>query len=275
MNEIRIDNATNYRKPLGTLILVLAVLLICAAVLLLGPMRQHALGLNERESRVLRDLQGQPSPSDLLGTLREAENRHEAMAKAEQKWKTWVNTLGDKPSKFSGNSEEDLRIDYKVALFNSRARLQRQAGKQKVTLPADMGVPETIDEGEVAVLRLWQLEAVENVLSICINLGLPQVDSVEALPAISMHAATASPYPHHEFPVRLQVQAYPDQSIALLKALQEKGSFFAVRRFSAERKLSATGNAEPLDITLVVGAKLFQPLVTVATEGDPFEGLDL
>jgi len=260
MSQIQLDEQSSHRKPLGILIGALGLFLVGALVLLLGPIRSQAMELRSERAQLLRELGNRPSSRALLTHLREVELRQQAMVLAKGQWKDWVNTLGIKPSKFAGDSEEDLRIDYKVSLFNSRLRLIRQADEQGVQLPDELGMPETIDEDDVAVVRLWQLEAIEKLLMECIRLKLPSIESVNTLPTLSRNTNGSSSYPHHEFPVRIEATAYPQQITDLLKALQQKGQFFALRRFSVERKLIDPQDLDRLHIQIVAGAKLFQPL---------------
>lgn len=152
----------------------------------------------------------------------------------------------------------ESRIDFKVALYDARERLQAKAAQHKVKLPTDLGMEETIVADENAQTRLWQLAAVVNLAEQTIDLSLPSIDAIEILPPVAhMHPFDETKETAREFPVRMEVQAPFEQLPDMLVSIERPEHFFALRRLWVEK--IKPNPAAPLRTELTAGALLLDP----------------
>jgi len=207
--------------------------------------------------REARDLYAGYGNRGLEGILRRETTRHEELSREWERLRVKTDTFrGRSPLADSLSASEEGRIDFKVALFEARDRLQKQAAAGGVSLPRGLGMDEAIGTDERAETRFWQLASVVKLVEACIRHGVPVVGSIEILdpqtfPLLEEEGAVAI-----EFPVRLGLRCSYEALRALLRAFGEEGPFFVVREFSMEKEeLDA---AELLEAQLVCGAILYQ-----------------
>ena len=172
-------------------------------------------------------------------------------------------------------ADEEGRIDFKVALFEARARLQEQAAARGVTVPLDLGIDETIGADEHAETRLWQLSAIIELLEQSVALGIPSIDSIESLPTIIHPLTEEENAVAEEFPVRLTMHGPFATFLEFIDALVDDGKFFALRRFWLEKE--GHRNSSNLKITTVCGSVLFrlrsdEDAVILSGESSPESG---
>ncbi|MBN1558009.1 MAG: hypothetical protein JW951_07675 [Lentisphaerae bacterium] len=184
----------------------------------------------------------------------------------EAEWKSLrrdVDTFGDRSPLSEGlPKDEEGRIDFKVALFEARTRLQELAGEKGVTLPADLGIPEAIATDEHAETRLWQLATTVKLVEQAIAAHVQSIETIHSLPPVRRTLREQPPLILEEYPVRLVLQCSFPILNALTDALQEPGSFFTLRHILAER--TQRDGAAPLTVDVVYGGMLFRENVREA-----------
>ena len=214
----------------------------------------------------LRAFQQRYADASLRQRLAEASGLHKQLVAEWEDVRARVNTFRDRSMLLeSVPTFEDGRIDFKVALFNVRARLNEDAQTQNIALPDDLGIPETIESDERAELRLWQLSATVKLVEMAIAAGVDSIDGLRAFNPHSFALRAEEDTIAVEFPVHIRLTGSFESLVRFFYAVPREGSFFALRSIRAER-----GNMEDqqhLSVTAVVGAVLFQ----VRTDSDtPF-----
>ena len=183
--------------------------------------------------------------------------RNEDLAREWEQLRLKVDTFrGSSPLVEALSPDAEGRIDFKVALYDARDRLEALAAKSAVTLPANLGMQETIGEDEEIEMRIWQLAAVVRLIESCIAHDVSHIEALEVLspsvyPLLEEEHSVAI-----EYPVRITLQCQFDKLVKLLAHMDSAGSFFAVRGC----KVALLGAAEekPLSVMLVAGAVNFQ-----------------
>ncbi|MEX2607031.1 MAG: hypothetical protein WD708_06765 [Kiritimatiellia bacterium] len=126
------------------------------------------------------------------------------------------------------------RIDFKIALFESRYRLSQLALAHATTLPPDLGIPDTIGANESADIRLGQLTATVLLLEKCITKNIPIIHEVQPLPP-ELLPLEKTPLPALAFfPVHIRMRASFEEFVSLLEHLQEEPLFYYLQHLRIE-----------------------------------------
>lgn len=124
------------------------------------------------------------------------------------------------------------RIDFKVALFDARQRLARMARDNDVSLPLDLGIPDTIGTDEVAEMRLGQLAATVLLLEQFIAHGIPRVEQVRVLSPVVVPIQDADYSALIFYPIYVRLTAPYERIADWLNTTSPDRAFFALHRFS-------------------------------------------
>ncbi len=151
---------------------------------------------------------------------------------------------------------EDGRIDYKVALFEARARLAARAEQAGVSLPESLGVPETIGSDERAEVRLWQLAVTVNLVELALEAGLPAVTELRSYPPVVLGAGREGRDVTVEFDVGMRVAGPLERLVAFLDAVRAKDRFYVLRWVRIERQ--DTKDPARLEASFVLGGVLLR-----------------
>ena len=245
---------------------VLLVLAGCVAVigllwaLVLQPMRDEKRACRHEVQDLERELgafQVRMEDGDLAGRLSSAAARNRHLVAERARLRERVDTFRDRDAiREALPAYEDGRIDFKVALFDAREQLVENAAKAGVSLPEDLGIPETIGTEERAELRLWQLAATVRLVQLAIDARLPAISVIESEAPVALILDDDAAQMTMEFPTRMVLRCSFRHLVRFLDNLSRKGSFYAVRRLRVER-LGDPG-AEMLEADIVAGAFLFQ-----------------
>ncbi len=133
------------------------------------------------------------------------------------------------------SSAEEDRIDYKVALFEARTRLRKLAEENNVSLPANLGVPDMLGTDEDMVVRLWQLASAIHLLKTGIQLEIPVIEHIEAMPPLIIPLQSVEQPALVVYPMAILMTCSYDKWLSFLQALQTESSFFSIQRFWLER----------------------------------------
>lgn len=170
-------------------------------------------------------------------------------------WKRYSNLLDTwqtRQEPADGEPGEAARIDFKVALFNARERLARRAAEADATLPAGIGISESIEADEDASLRLLQLAAVEKLVGFALEQKLPEILEIEALPPDPIPAADGGDEYLDRYPIRLRLRCSLNGFVRFLAQIMRARHFFTVANVYAV-KATAT-HSDLLDVTVVFNA---------------------
>ena len=126
------------------------------------------------------------------------------------------------------------RIDFKVALFDARQRLAWMARDHKVTLPLDLGIPDTIGTDEIAEIRLGQLAATVLLLEQFIHHGIPSVEDVRVLSPVMIPIQDTDYSTLIFYPIHVRLTAPYKRIADWLNTTSPDRTFFALHQLSME-----------------------------------------
>lgn len=259
MNTFDTDNHIE-RRNIAIILISTGVICILLFAAVLLPMRARKNSyLNEivRLDAELEPYLSQVSEESLQLQLDREAARFRYYA---DKWKeltALVSTFrGVKATTDLFSPSKEGRIDFKIAFFEARERLTKKAEENKVSLPADLGIGETIAATENAEIQLWRLAAVSRLLDAVIESGIKNVIEIRPLEP-RIYPLNAPEYSAmHEYPMLIRFRCRYPQVMNLIRRSQQPGSFFALRHIHGERKESLTSDA--LEIEAVYGAAIFK-----------------
>lgn len=127
------------------------------------------------------------------------------------------------------------RIDFKIALFESRYRLSQLGLAHATSLPPDLGISDTIGANESADIRLSQLTATVLLLEKAITMNIPVIDEVRASPPEVLPLEDASIPALAFYPVHIRMQATFEELVALLNHLQDEPLFYYLQHLRIEK----------------------------------------
>ena len=154
---------------------------------------------------------------------------------------------------------QEGRIDFKVSLEEAREYLQAEASSSGVSLPLDLGMPDTIASDEKAPSRIGQLATVVRLVEVILPLDIRKVTDIQPLLPLSYPRDEGDPLVTREFPVRVGMECTDVQLQAFLRAIQLPESFFTLRRIQVE--MLEPGTEGLLKVEVVCGAGVIRPEV--------------
>lgn len=248
------------RRVLGCTLFMTVLILSTMVFFFFLPLRRQYRGVKAEIARVKRDLfayRRDPAGQPLRVQLGRGMARYEQLQRERVCLQARVDTFrAGSPLTQALSSDEEGRIDFKVALFDARQRLQQRASNREVSLPPDLGMEETIGADEHAETRLWQLAAIVKLVEQSIDLGIPIIEKIEPLRPVSYPVSEDEDVVVHEFPVRVIMSCPFEMLLAFIDDLLKEGHFFALRRFRAERR-DKVGSAY-LTVDAVCGGALLR-----------------
>jgi len=260
------------RRVLGYTFFMTILILSVMVFFLFLPLRKQHRGVKAEIARVKRDLfafRRDPEGQPLQVQLERGMVRYEQLQRERVYLQTRVDTFrAGSPLTQALSSDEEGRIDFKVALFDARQRLQQRASNKEVSLPPDLGMEDTIGADEHAETRLWQLAAIVKLMEQSIDLGIPIIERIEPIRPVSYPVSEDEDVVVCEFPVRVIMRCPFEMLLAFIDDLLKEEHFFALRRFRAERK-DKVGSAYLMVDAVCGGALLRQSKGDIElTEGD-------
>jgi Tfp pilus assembly protein PilO len=152
-------------------------------------------------------------------------------------------------------------IDFKVALFDVRRRLQYKSRQLGISLPHDLGMDDEVRSNEDARQLMLQLRAVEKLVDVALDLKISMLRSIEPMPQI-LHRVGGSAEKNEpgkayleEYPVQVEFFGSFENLYELLHAILEPEHVFVLRRLRVE----STSYASPglLTIKAMLSALVF------------------
>ena len=206
---------------------------------------------SEREREAFRERAWTASRNEVL-------LRNE-LKRLRERFQTYADVTADKTNR----EGQEGRIDFKVSLEEAREYLQAEASSSGVSLPPDLGMPDTIASDEKAPSRIGQLATVVRLVELVLPLDIQKVTDIEPLLPLSYPRDEGDPLVTREFPVRLGMECTDGQLQAFLDAIQSPESFFTLRRIQVE--MLEPGKENLLQVEVVCGAGVIRPEVPEET----------
>jgi len=227
---VSIKNAMNWRHPLTWIAIALNVLLLFGGWKLLNQelasCRAIDRGISQAQAKVeARRQEVEAEAASLRATRQQLESRLAA-------WRQELAPLKNDPVLASGARSEEGRIDFKVALFETRHRLRERAEKNELWIPDDIGLSNTIAKGEDTETRLWQLATVAHLIDGALSVELPSIDYLK--PLASTNALAGQRLEYYEYPVELSVLCSYRDWLNLHQHFATERPYLALRRLSVE-----------------------------------------
>lgn len=222
---------------------------------LLMPLNKQRRELENAISSMKSQLssEGYMLPQDILELELDKEIRYGKTLKRE-----WSNTVS-RITGFPGSErfiEIDIgKIDYKVALFDTKQRLLRKAKALDINLPKDIGMDSAVRGNEDARQLMFQLKAVEQLLDLILDLKIKTVRFVEPRPAVGHKFGGAGDVFLEEYPVKVQFFGNMKDLYSLLDTSIYGKTFFVLKQF----RIEAPSEESPdiLNISTVMSSLLF------------------
>ncbi len=227
------------RTILPWIVTATIAIIVLMAMFVVRPMHAEILGTEERMRSVRETIEAhQQSPDSESPELRIV---HEQMIneRLQEEWgrkQKYIRTFREERTLqdiLVPSPSIEGRIDFKVALYEARQRLSGKAREHSVTLPFDLGIPDTIGADEDAETRLRQLAATVLLLEKCIEMNVPVIEEVTALPPRVTELHDDAHKNISFYPVRIRMIYSYEGLLDMLDMLSQDSSFFGLRRFNA------------------------------------------
>lgn len=133
----------------------------------------------------------------------------------------------------TGQSNETDHIDFKVALLDCQRRLQERATAAGATFPGDMGMRDGEPTDHEAPSDLFQLGAIEALLTLAIDHGVKSISDIQCLTAPPPDADTNLTILHH--PISMTFETSYAALDEMLGSLTQLRQVFSVSHIRIER----------------------------------------
>ena len=189
-----------------------------------------------------------------------------ALMSLQEQWeqvRMLTDTFQDKAASYGSGTDTEARIDFKIALFEARERLQEVARAREAAIPADLGIPEEISTADQTDTRLWQLESAVLLAERLLELGIKEIQGIKALdPTVYPLLANENSIVD-QYPVQITFTCSFDQLKECVMLETGKGRFLALRSFAAERLDPSPAGL--LTVTATYGCNVYR----LRNEDDP------
>jgi len=128
------------------------------------------------------------------------------------------------------------RIDFIIALMESRQRLEALAREHITVLPPHMGIPDSIGASEESGTRLGQLAATLRILETCIRQDIPIIQEVQVLPPKKRPFQKLEGQVLTLFPVYVNLECSFDELVSLLNDVHSQDLLFTLHHLHVESR---------------------------------------
>ena len=251
MNVLRLKTWSERQQVLAIILMAGAIIFAIYFFLLLPQ--------NQRRRRLTRDISGMRSQLQqqnyLMGESALRKERDEEDGHNHNLCTQWTN-LAARLAAFSNQAELAKsyvgHIDFKVALFDVRRRLQHKSQELGISLPHHLGMDDEVRSNEDARQLMLQLRAVEKLVDMALDLKINMLRSIEPMPQI-LHRVGGSGTEEdpgdtylEEYPVQVEFFGSFENLYDLLYAILEPEHVFVLRRLRVE----STSYASPGLLTM-------------------------
>lgn len=243
------------RQQVIAIILAVGALLFILSYFLLLPMNRQRKGLERDIDAMASEL---AQKNYLLGEdalQRKLDTEINRCNTLEKEWQSTVDHLGALTPRDDASTSSVAHIDFKVTLFTVRQRLLHKSRTLGISLPADLGVDESIVSNEDAFQRMLQLKVVEKLVDLALDLKIKTVRGLRPLPPIAHRIGANQIEYFREYPLELDLYGTQDNLYELLDTVMESGHVFVLRGLRVE----PTGQSQNdlLNIKAVMSALVF------------------
>lgn len=169
----------------------------------------------------------------LAGQLLKERQRQNALTKD---WTACLERLGvgnEPESTGTGGSNDSDHIDFKVALFDSKRRLQEKAAAAGTVFPADLGIRDVRVPDHDASTGLIQLGAIETLINLAIEHGVSTITEILPLPVEQRPSSAGLIVAHH--PITMSFECSLATFHGMLGALNLAAPAFSISHLHIER----------------------------------------
>ncbi len=236
--------------------IIAATIAIIAALWFLALLPQNVTRRNLerqiREKRAELERKRLLFSEDVLREMKRTEA--ETGRQLEEEWKRMTERLSViEPPADEGDGRVG-HIDFKVALYEARFRMNRKARNLGIELPRNLGMEETVPSGEDARKLLYQLRTLERLTDVALDLKVGGIRGLEPLPPIR-HAGPSGAVFLEEYPVRMRFEGDIGKVFEWFQATLQSNRTFAVRSFRVDG--TPKGAPSVLNITAIMSALHF------------------
>ncbi|MBA4389082.1 MAG: hypothetical protein C0404_13960 [Verrucomicrobia bacterium] len=254
MMEIDLKKWSERQQVLAIILTAGLVIFLLWFFLLLPQNRKRELLEKEIESGRAQLEQGNYLlDENALTRLREAERAYNSSLSSE--WMATVQRITSFTNMQEFTSLKMGHIDFKVALFEVRYRLQKNAESLKISLPKDLGMDETVTSEEDSRKLMIQLRTVETLVNLALDLNLDAVKCIEPFPVLFRETESGKEAYLEEYPVHVELAGSMDDLYSLFRGINKTGQVFVLKHL----KIAAPSPGKPdvLSINCVLSAMVF------------------
>jgi len=170
-------------------------------------------------------------------------------------WTNVVERLATFANQNSLSKSRVLRIDYKVELHHTRARLDRKAAALGISLSAkELGMSEEVFAADEPRTLMIQLRAVEKLVDLTLDRRIRTLHKVHPKEPIEHKRPSDGRLIVEEYPVEVEFDVDFANFYDLFRVVFEEGKVFVFRNI---RIVSGATSQAPLRVTAVMSALLF------------------
>lgn len=243
------------RHQVAAILAATGAIIVVLWVAVLGPLNLKRRAL-ERE---IQSMSGQLAEKNFLVGEEVLRDRQREEIERGHRWiEEWRDAVRRLALMESVDDEGDLRvghIDFKVALYEARFRMNRKARSLGVQLPPNLGMEETVPSGEDARKLLYQLRSLEKLTDLALDLQVGAIRQLEPLSPIRHPVPDAEGVFLEEYPVRMLFEGDIGKLREWLRATLEPGRSFALRHLRVDGV--PKGAPSVLRVTAVMSALIF------------------
>ncbi len=260
MTTIEYSNSSEVRRRIVLIFVLLVVSIVVFWIFAVYPLRNESLRLQND----IQDIDGEIAMHTVLVSdepldrrLQRERRKNRNLANEWLKLRRQVRTFGENAEleKFLSSSEEG-RIDYKVALYDARQRLEKKAAMHELVFPEDMGMDEAIGTDEVMETKLWQLAANVYLMERLIGPEVFSIDSIKIMDPIAFSLTAGIDSYMVLYPVKVEMSYTHRGFLSFLDAIEQEQGFYALQRLMVER--IGPGETGVLKVRAVCSALVFR-----------------
>lgn len=233
MNLPRLKKWSERQQVLAT-ILMAGALMFALWFFLLAP-------VNSRRNRLENEIEAMRAQlaarNYLLGedVLRKKVQSEEQYERALQReWTSTVARISAFPNPETEDAMQVGHIDFKVALFDVRRRLQRKSRDLNISLPHNLGMDDAVTSSEDARKLMLQLRTVEKLVDLTLDMKIDKLRDITPMEPVPRGLSNAAAPFFEEYPVEVQFYGDIESVFDLFRATLKPAQTLALRRLRVE-----------------------------------------
>jgi len=243
------------RRQVATIVMLAGLVIFLLWFFLLLPQTRKRQQLKVRVEEATRQLQRNNYllGEDLLRAKLAREN--ERYQELDRIWAKVPGRLSVFSPEEHKQAETVGHIDFKVALYQVRQRLQQKARTVGVSLPDTLGMSDAVTGDEKARRLMLQLRGIEKIVDLAMDLGIQRIQSVAPQPVMERTVGPLAQVFLEEYPIKLAFRGSTENLYDLIRAFFQPANAFSVKQLKIERE--PTVEPDAIDVALTVSALTF------------------